>query len=211
MSVLPQEVFDELAKLARIREKPYPFPKVIRNVTVFTSVRQEFETQIASALVATCITVQHISSPKKLTHRRTIAREAKALGGTLGAMRTEEKNILASFLPYHRREAFDDFIVSALDLAKCANDILRLDKTLTPAKALRVFRQAFVSGLLDAAETAGGKLTLNKRHDSGSLVEALALLKPYLPPEISRHLSFSNLVTLRREWAKKHKKKLKDI
>ncbi len=216
---LEPKVFDELAKLAGIQESPYPILKVDElakaagiqeNVTFFTSVRKEFEREIMVALTAAHIGAAIIGGSKKLMRTKTIAREAKALTDTLGRMRTKEKDILACFLPYGRSEVFDDFIVFARELAKCANEVLRMGKVSKRATALRVMRRALVGALLNAAATARGKLTLNKRSDRGSLVEALELLKPYLPPEMSEHLSFSNLVTLRRAWVKKHKKKLKD-
>jgi hypothetical protein len=204
-------VFDELAKLAGIKESPYPFPKVIRNVTFITTVREEFEREIIVALAAAHMGAAFIAGTKKLMRTRNIAREAKALADTLGRMRSEEKDILTVFLPHRRSEVFDEFIVFAHELAKCANDVLHLGKVPKRATAIRVMRRALVSALLNAAATAKGNLTLNKRTGRGSLVEALALLKPYLPPEPSEHLSFSNLVTLRRAWVKNREKKFKTI
>jgi hypothetical protein len=208
---LPQQpeprVFDKLAKLAGIKESPYPFPKVIFGVTFFTTVREEFEREIVVALAAAHDGAALIGGSKKLLRSRAIAREAKALADTLGRVRTEEKDILAFFLPHRRSEVFDDFIVFTRELAKCAKDVLRMGKVSKRATGLRVMRRALVSALLNAAATAGGKLTVNKRSESGSLVEARDLLKPYLPPEISRHLSFGTLVTLHSAWVKNRKKK----
>src|SRR5262249_17002648 len=54
-------------------------------------------------------------------------------------------------------------------------------------------RRNFVEGLLWAAKKAGGRLTLNRRKEGGSLVDAIALLRPYLPKELRAGMSFATL------------------
>ena len=101
MNTLPQQpeprVFDELAKVARIRELPYPFPKVIRNVTFITTVREEFEREITVALATAHTGATIIYGSKKLMRTRIIAREAKALADTLGRLRAEGKEYFGFF------------------------------------------------------------------------------------------------------------------
>jgi hypothetical protein len=72
----------------------------------------------------------------------------------------------------------------------------------------REARRTFVDFLLDAAAQAGGKLTLNARSERGTLVDAVELLLPYLPQEISQKPpSFGTLKRLRAAWVKKRGKK----
>lgn len=54
-------------------------------------------------------------------------------------------------------------------------------------------RRNFVEGLRWAAEEAGGRLTLNRRKEGGTLVDAIVLLRPYLPEELRAGMSFATL------------------
>jgi hypothetical protein len=74
----------------------------------------------------------------------------------------------------------------------------------------REARHRFVNDLLDAAAAAGGKLTLNARSERGTLVDAIKLLLPYLPQEISKMPSFSTLKRLRDAWVQNLKRKFKN-
>jgi hypothetical protein len=59
---------------------------------------------------------------------------------------------------------------------------------------------------LDAAD---GNLKLNPRTERGTLVDAIKLLRPYLPEEISKPPSFSTLKRLRKAWVQNREKKFK--
>jgi hypothetical protein len=62
---------------------------------------------------------------------------------------------------------------------------------------------------LEAVNDAGGKLTLNARTERGTLIDAIELLRPHLPQEISKMPSFSTLKSLRRAWVKSREEKSK--
>lgn len=54
-------------------------------------------------------------------------------------------------------------------------------------------RRDFVEGLRWAAKEAGGRLTLNRRKEGGTLVDAIVSLRPYLPEELRAGMSFATL------------------
>jgi len=54
-------------------------------------------------------------------------------------------------------------------------------------------RRNFVEGLRWAVGEAGGRLTLNRRKEGGTLVDAIVLLRPYLPEELKAGMSFATL------------------
>lgn len=63
----------------------------------------------------------------------------------------------------------------------------------------RLFRQMFREWFVRDVADAGGNLTLNQRHpDRSTLIAALRLLAPFLPPEFSEKHSFSTLLRLKR-------------
>ena len=72
------------------------------------------------------------------------------------------------------------------------------------AQQLTWVRRDFIEGLRWAAKEAGGRLTLNRRKEGGTLVDAIALLQPYLPEELRAGMSFA---TLRRICAAQNSKK----
>src|SRR5262249_45388560 len=101
---------------------------------------------------------------------------------------------------------FEASDIAALNnLAKQARHFERRGRKKLPAKAFEVFRKSFVSELLDAANKAGGRLGINRRTGRGSLVEAIDLLRPYLPAEFQRGLSARTLRRIRDTWSKNQK------
>ena len=85
-------------------------------------------------------------------------------------------------------------IMDAIEyVAQGAEGVGRLAKVETPGQWAIKVRKNFVEGLLNAAWRAGGRLTLNRRTEDGSLVDALGLLSPYLPQEGISRQSFSTL------------------
>ena len=98
-----------------------------------------------------------------------------------------------------------DTIRGVSGLARAARRAKQLAKAPRQGKWPVTLRKAYVEGILDAASAAGGRLTLNRRNEGGSLVEALSLLNPYLPREgvlrpLSKAWSFSTLRRIYDPW-----------
>ena len=89
--------------------------------------------------------------------------------------------------------------------------IERLNKAKRHGKAAEVARKQFVKTLLDTADRAGGRLRLNRRTEGGSLVEAMELLAPYLPPEFGEKLSLATLRRVYEPWLKNAKNRARNL
>jgi hypothetical protein len=216
---LDPAVLVDLRKMAVIRENPYAllhaqYVSSQNQVSALEGYQavlippitaaDQFDSNIRSAVYVAHLTIA-LSSPKKLTARKEIARGAQGLANTLQALRRDEKEILIHFLSHRRQAAFDDFVTATRELADEARNICRLAGR--PQGWLR--RQAqrsFVNLLLDAAADAGGRLRLNARTEGGTLVDAIELLLPNLPQEISKMPSFSTLKRWREAWVQKRRK-----
>jgi hypothetical protein len=149
-----------------------------------------------------------LSNPKKLTARKKIFRCAQELANTLRALSRDDKEILLHFLSHPRQSTFEDFVTATRELADKARDICSVAGR--PSSRLRrLTRHSFVNHLLDAVDDAGGKLTLNPTSERGTLIDAIKLLLPYLPQEISKMPSFSTLKNLRGAWVKNREKNSK--
>ena len=70
-------------------------------------------------------------------------------------------------------------------------------------------RKVFIEQVLDAAHEAGGEFRLNRRNGGGSLIEAIDLLAPYLPPEFLAKTSDATLRAVRNSWLKNKENKKK--
>lgn len=220
---LDPAVLAELRKIASIRESPYALmhaqyvslhnQQVLQNggalddlISPPTTKTDQFDSKIKAAVWVTHVAIA-LSSPKKLTARKQIARCARELADTLQALRRDDKEILLHFLPHRRASTFEDFITATRDLADEARDICSLAGR-SSSRSRRVTQRCFVNHLLDAAD---GKLTLNARSERGTLVDAVELLLPYLPQEISKKPpSFSTLKRLRDAWVQNRKKESKN-
>jgi len=208
---LDPAVLAKLRKIAAIRENPYASLQAMQAKYAFlqgeldvpppATAADQFDLKIRAAIDVAhfCIALSH---PKKLTARKEIARCAQELANVLQALRRQEKDLLVLFLPHCRQATFDDFVAATRELADEARHICSLAGRPL-GRVRRITRRAFVNCLLSAA---GGKLTLNARTERGTLVDAVELLLPYLPQEISKMPSFSTLKSLRRAWGKKRKK-----
>ena len=103
-----------------------------------------------------------------------------------------------------------DTIQGISGLARGARRAKQLAKAPRQGKWLVTLRKAYVEGILDAAAAAGGHLTLNRRKEGGSLVDALILLNPYLPNvgvlrPLSKEWSFSTLRRIYDPWCARNK------
>jgi hypothetical protein len=201
----------KLRKIAAIRQSsPYEIMCAQALALVMAAPREEgemptimpgittadkFDSKIEAAVSVAHSTIA-LSNPKKLPTRKQIARRARELANTLLALKQSEKDILVYFLPYRRQAAFDDFVAATRDLADEARHICGLPGK--PSKVLQhITQRSFVSHLLDAADEAGGKLTLNVRSERGTLVDAVEVLLPYLREIFPKMPSFSTLKRLR--------------
>jgi hypothetical protein len=203
------EDFDQLVKIARLQGdglhiRGFSLPS---GRWIPSTARKDFTSAIG-AVVEAAWEIADINSAGNLKIARDVARDAQKLVNTLSRMSLEEKRHFTSFLPNNRREKFDDLVAFVRELATEGRLILilRLSRAKRRGRSERRARQSLVKGLLDAAADAGGKLTVNKRSERGSLVEALHVLKNSLPPELHKKLSFSTLVGLRKEWVRNRKK-----
>jgi hypothetical protein len=216
-SDLDPAVLAELRKIAAIRENPYALLRAqyVSSHNQYASTpgdwmvpprtaAEEFDSKIGVAIYVAHLCIA-LSNPKKLTARKRIASRAQELANTLRALRQDEKDILVHFLPHRRQAMFDDFVTATRELADEARLICRLAGR--PSGWLtREARHRFVNSLLDAAD---GNLKLNPRTERGTLVDAIKLLRPYLPEEISKPPSFSTLKRLRKAWVQNREKKFK--
>ena len=220
---LDPAVLADLRKIAAIRENPYTLLRtqyvsshyqyallaaqegelVVPMFPPETAV-DRFDSNIKSAVWAAHLTIA-LSSPKKLTARKEIARCAQELANTLQALKKDEKETLLHFLPRHHQSTFDAFVTATHELADKARHICSLAGK--PWGRLRQAAQrSFVTLLLDAADDGGGSLKLNSRSERGTLVHAIERLLPYLPQEISESPSFSTLKRWRKAWVQNRKK-----
>jgi len=217
---LDPAVLAKLRKIAAIRENPYALlhaqyvsfhnQYALQHGTLDdfmvppTTAAEKFDSKIEAAIYVTHLSIA-LSNSKKLTARKQIVRYAQELANTLRALKQDEKDLLVHLLPYRRQATFDDFVTATRELADEARQICSLAGRPS-GRSRRVTRHCFVNHLLDAAD---GKLTLNARNERGTLVDAIELLLPYLPQEISKMPSFSTLKSLRSAWVKNREKNSK--
>jgi hypothetical protein len=185
---VPDEVLNELAKLAAI-------PPGI-------GLWQPHEQFVFNVLK--CIRMVHdygnILDASKLKRLKEIAHHADELAKHLKA--SPKKKLFAV--------VSSDTIKGIAGLARGARRAKQLAKAPRQGKWPVKIRKAYVEGILDAAAAAGGRLTLNRRKEGGSLVDALRLLDPYLPKEgvllpLSKEWSFSTLRRIYDPWSVRNK------
>jgi hypothetical protein len=139
-------------------------------------------------------TVAGISSVKKMAPHKNGAHHARELVKYLKA----DGKRLSFFLL--RFETVDDHIESIDSLAREAQIVARLAKATRRGGSMTLMRKYFVEGLLNIAVDAGGRLTLSRAKEGGSLFDAIKLLEAYLPKDISGKLSFSSLRRIYDPW-----------
>ena len=185
---VPDEVLNELAKLAAIP----PGIGLWGPHKLFVSD------------VLKCIRMVHdygnIFDASKIKRLKEIAHHADELAQHLKA--TDKKKLFAI--------VSSDTIQGISGLARGARRAKQLAKAPRQGKWLVTLRKAYVEGILDAAAAAGGRLTLDRRKERGSLVEALSLLNPFLPEEgvlqpLSKEWSFSTLRRIYDPWRARNK------
>jgi hypothetical protein len=183
--IVPDEVLNELAELAAI-------PPGI-------GLWQPHEKFVFD--VSKCIRVVHdygnILNASKIKRLKEIAHHADQLAQHLKA--SDKKKLFAI--------VSSDTVQGITGLARGARRAKQLAKAPRQGKWPVKIRKAYVEGILDAAAAAGGRLTLNRRKEGGSLVDALSLLDPYLPKEgvlrpLSKEWSFSTLRRIYDPWVR---------
>jgi len=185
---VPDEVLNELAKLAAIP----PGIGLWGPHKLFVSD------------VLKCIRAVHdygnILDASKIKRLKEIAHHADELAQHLKA--TDKKKLFAI--------VSSDTIQGITGLARGARRAKLLVKIPQRGKWPVTLRKAYIEGILDAAAAAGGHLTLNRRKEGGSLVDALILLNPYLPNvgvlrPLSKEWSFSTLRRIYDPWCARNK------
>jgi hypothetical protein len=142
----------------------------------------------------------HILNASRIKRYKKIAHHAEELVRHLKA--TDERRLFAL--------ASTDTVEVIARLGRGARRAGLLANAPRQGKWLIRIREEYVEGLLDAAAMAGGRLTLDRRQEGGSLVDALRLLNPYLPQEgvlqpLSEERSFSTLRRIYDPWSARNK------
>jgi hypothetical protein len=173
-------VVARVAQLAGIKDSPFPLFQTTPDGYVFkTTLRKCFEIDVESNVSTAhyLVTCNNAATPKAAAK---IGRRARELSEEL------ESSGLSLWFP-------ESDVAAINRLIKRARDFERYGRITRRAKAIEVVRKTFVSHLLDAAADAGGHLGINRRTGRGSLVEAIDLLRPYLPAEFQTKLSIATL------------------
>ena len=182
---VPDEVLNDLAELAAIPIGLWPHKTFVSEVLK-------------------CIRMVHdygnIFDASKIKRLKEIAHHADELAQHLKA--TDKKKLFAI--------VSSDTIQGITGLARGARRAKLLVKIPQRGKWPVTLRKAYIEGILDAAAAAGGHLTLNRRKEGGSLVDALVLLNPYLPNvgvlrPLSKEWSFSTLRRIYDPWCARNK------
>jgi hypothetical protein len=180
---VPDEVLNDLAELAAIP----PGVGLWRPHEMFVSD------------ILKCIRMVHdygnILNASKIKRLKEIAYHSHQLAQHLKA--SDKKKLFAV--------VSSDTVQGITGLARGARRANQLAKAPRQGKWPVKIRKAYVEGILDAAAAAGGRLTLNRRNERGSLLEALSLLNPFLPEEgvlrpLSKEWSFSTLRRIYDPW-----------
>jgi hypothetical protein len=200
---LDPKVMSKLVELAEIIESPFPRVENVHGYKLTRTNRQWFESQITGG-VSAAHTVAALNNARQIKTDKRIGRLARELER---AVRASDQTQLSYFLP--RNSTPDSCIAALNDLAKAAQVIGRVKKGPRKGKMAESSRKVFIEELLDAAHGAGGKFRLNRRSGGGSLIEALDLLEPYLPPEFLAKLSVPTLRRIRNSWLKNKENKAK--
>jgi hypothetical protein len=177
---VPDEVLNELAELAAIPIGLWPHKTFVSEVLKCIRMVHDYGNILNASKIKRIKEIDH--------HAHKLAQHLKA---------SDKKKLFAI--------VSSDTIQGISGLARGARRAKQLAKAPRQGKWPVTLRKAYVEGILDAAAAAGGRLTLNRRNEGGSLVEALSLLNPYLPKEgvlrpLSKEWSFSTLRRIYDPW-----------
>jgi hypothetical protein len=147
--------------------------------------------------------IEAYNNVKKIPHKR-IAHHAHELIKLLKA--SDEKHL--SYLLFGD-QTVSELILIPEDLAQSAQGIGGVTKYSQLRSSMVMARHTCIEFLLTYAALWGSGLTLDRHKESGSLFEAVELLKPFLPKEVSSKLSFSTQRRIYEAWLKTNKHLLK--
>jgi hypothetical protein len=196
-------VIGTVSQLSGLKEEELP-PKLIELLGQYGVIRMTSRKLFEISIQASIKTAHRTGAWRAAAKLKTakighLARQLKE------ALQTSSPE-LSHFLP----SPVDQYIVAVGALAKADQQIKRVKKTpYPPGKWAGWDRRIFVAALVHAAQAAGGKLGVNPRNGRGSLVEAIYLLRPYLPAEFQRGLSAGTLRRIKPRAAQKPKKSIK--
>ena len=177
---VPDEVLNDLAELAAIPIGLWPHKTFVSEVLKCIRMVHEYGNILNASKIKRLKEIDH--------HAHELAQHLKA---------SDKKKLFAI--------VSSDTIQGITSLARGARRAKQLAKAPRQGKWPVTLRKAFVEGILDAAAAAGGRLTLNRRKEGGSLVDALILLNPFLPDvgvlrPLSKEWSFSTLRRIYDPW-----------
>ena len=182
---VPDEVLNDLAELAAIPIGLWPHKTFVSEVLKCIRMVHEYGNILNASKIKRLKEIDH--------HAHELAQHLKA---------SDKKKLFAI--------VSSDTIKGITGLARGARRAKLLVKIPQRGKWPVTLRKAYIEGILDAAAAAGGHLTLNRRKEGGSLVDALILLNPYLPNvgvlrPLSKEWSFSTLRRIYDPWLRNKK------
>lgn len=165
---VPDEVLREVAKLAGIHEVgglgDLGLPER----------REKFYSEVITGLLWFQYTAA-IKDALETTAHKKIAFHA---GELIKYLKASNEKDLSYHLLLHDADA--DYVKLLDCLARAAESVGEV-KVTRPHRWMITNWRVFVERLLDAAASAGGRFTINRTKEGGTLVDALQLLRPYLP------------------------------
>jgi hypothetical protein len=187
---VPPAVLAKVAQLAGVKD--FPLTENLYGYALKTTARERFEVSIRASVWTTHYA---LSDPATL--------KAAAKAGPMVRKLIEMPSHLSDWLS-------SSDIMALTRVAKEIRNFELRKKVKRRGNQAEIIRKGFVNRLLSIAHDAGGKLSLNRRNECGSLVEVLNLLKPYLPAEFQRGLSVPTLRRIKQTWLKKQKNRSKN-
>jgi hypothetical protein len=187
-------------------------PKLIERAGIPEACRTSFWHAVLDALHDCLLTQGSIHAYSELRKNPSFAGAVDALKSARQALTQIDESAREAFRGgvLEVQGAIDDFLTALDELNPEPRRINPLRQEGRPAGAVQnSASQDFVRKLLECAILNGGALTLEKNNSKGSLIEALALLAPYLPegvdPEKLSASTLQRIVTTHRKRYVRHR------
>jgi hypothetical protein len=181
----------------------FPNAAVLEQLAALAGTTRKRFDAVITGVIYKAHEIEALNNVKKIPHKR-IAHHAHELIKLLKA--SDEKHL--SYL-FFGDQTVSELILILENLAQSARSIGGLTKYSQLRSHMVRERHICIEFLLTHAALAGGRLTLDRHKESGSLFEAVELLKPFLPKEVSSKLSFSTQRRIYEWWLKTNKNWLK--